>query len=101
VARYMTIVDYNKIGGQYGPELIHRLAFYGSTAKIVGTAELKTNRNRFSGQTSIQGRKALAISTNRGLSNVGIWRYPAGGRAPKTLKNPGPDLFGVTVSAGV
>jgi hypothetical protein len=77
--------------------LIYRLAVSGSSATVVGTTTLTSNRNRFEGgQYWIQGSSVIGPA-NRGKS-VAIWRYPQGGHSKKMIRGAGNSARGVTVS---
>lgn len=82
-----------------------RLKFGKTSFKVVGTTKITGWQNDYSGhwpyvQTWLQGATFIAQSSS--LAQLGLWRYPAGGNARKTLapfKSGNVSIYGVTVSA--
>jgi hypothetical protein len=92
--RYIAV---QTLGSGRSPALIYRLQVSGSTATIVGTTTLRSNRNRYNGgQFWIQGSRV--IGPDNSGETVAFWKYPAGGRGLKTIKNVGTEAWGITVS---
>jgi hypothetical protein len=89
-------------GGFRDPLLVYRLRISGSEAKIVGTTELTTRRNRFTGQAWIQDHTVITTDSIRhGYQDVSFWTYPKGGKAERNLEKVGgrgDQLYGVAVS---
>lgn len=81
-----------------GQTTIDRLSIAGSSAKIVSSTTLDgTSGDELPAQFWIAGGKLALIEGNN--ADVGIWKYPAGGEALKTLDGVGSGLLiGVTVS---
>ncbi len=81
--------------------VIYRFKIDGSAGDAVGTSVLNGTANRRSAFFWIQGGDVIVpFGGARGSkSNVGFWRYPAGGAYVKRLHGfGGQQLFGVTVS---
>jgi hypothetical protein len=71
------------------PPIIYRIQVSGSVGTVVGTTKLrnqtKTKRVPYS-RTWIEGDTVIT-STGRGNKRIGLWRYPAGGKPLRVLKN--------------
>ena len=82
------------------PAYIYRLKFNGNTALSVGKTILRSGQDKFRGQSLIVGNHIIAI-TNPGRksdSNIGVWRYTAGGREQHKMLQVGPLLQGLAFS---
>jgi hypothetical protein len=81
-----------------------RLSFRKSSFKVLRTTQITGWQNNYSGhwpyvQTWLQGHAFIAQSSS--LAVLGLWRYPAGGKALKTLgpfKSGNVSIYGVAVS---
>lgn len=94
--QYITVMT---VAGPRGRSpVIDRLQVNGSSASIAGTTTLNNHRKRYNGgQFWIQNNRVIGPSQNGGA--VSIWAYPSGGKPTKTIKDMGPDAWGVAVSA--
>jgi len=93
--RYITLQTVAQ--GGFAPRVIYRLSVSGSSATVLGTTALKSNRNRYDGgQFWIQGKDVIGPD-NDGES-VALWKYPIGGRGIRTIRNVGREAWGVAVS---
>jgi len=85
-----------------GPISIYRLRISASSATIIGTTELNSEKNHYGGQLWIQGNTVTGVGAyKRGYENAFLWPYPNGGKPRRTIKKVGyrgVELFGVTVS---
>ena len=85
-----------------GPISIYRLRISASSATILGTTELNSEKNHYEGQLWIQGNTVTGVGAYaRGYENAFLWPYPNGGKPRRTIKRVGyrgVELFGVTVS---
>jgi hypothetical protein len=85
---------------------IYRLQISGSTGKVIGTTQLRGPGRNTTSQSWIQGSTIIApIGPNsrfRGDDSVGIWNYPAGGKAITIVKVGRPHRYpnAETVSVG-
>jgi hypothetical protein len=81
---------------------LYRIDVTGSTGKVVKTMRFKGDRSDLVAQFWITGRTILIPYGNarRSVRKVGVWRYPAGGAATKSIHAPrdAAELFGITVS---
>ncbi|HZY96805.1 MAG TPA: hypothetical protein VFE35_06860 [Candidatus Cybelea sp.] len=85
-------------------EQIYRLRFGKSSFKVLGTTQIDGWQNDYSGhwpyiQTWLQGSSFIAQSST--LAELGLWRYPQGGKASKVIgpfKSGTVNIHGVTVS---
>jgi len=83
---------------------IYRLRFGKAAFKVIRTTQINGWQNNYSGhwpyvQTFLQHGKFIAQASN--LAELGLWRYPAGGKASKILlpfKSGFVNIYGVTVS---
>lgn len=75
---------------------LYRLKVSGSTATIVGTTPLKQWTDAAAAQSWIQNGVIIQPNGN-GATEIGFWRYPAGGNPITSISSPA-SLFGVTVS---
>lgn len=83
---------------------VYRLKFGRSSFKVTGTTRITGWNNGYSGQlpyiqTWLQGSTFIAQSSS--LAELGLWRYPEGGKAQKVLGPFGSgnaSVYGVTVS---
>lgn len=85
------------------PMLIYRLRFLGTSARVVGTTKLSTNKNIYTGQIWIQNSTVIGVGAyKRGYQNAFFWPYPSGGRHTGGIMKVGDIkqlLWGVVVSA--
>jgi hypothetical protein len=83
-----------------GPGVVYRLTLSGSSGTAVGTTELRSTKNRHGDtQSWIQSHSILGINYgNFSKSDVGSWKYPAGGKPLKSSSMVGDQLVGLTVS---
>ena len=86
--------------GPNGPTTIFQVQISGSTAALANTISLSNrhNKNPFRGaQFWIDsGTIIMPEETNK---NVGLWHFPKGGKAYRTVKiNKQGDIYGVTIS---
>jgi len=92
---YMTVQTISSGRGE-GRAIIYQLQITGSTASVVGTTTLLSNKNRSNGgQFWIQGGRV--IGPDKSGNSVGLWRYPSGGKGTKSVKSF-EEAWGVTVS---
>jgi hypothetical protein len=83
---------------------VYRLKLGKSSLSVVGTTNIHGWQNSYSGhwpyvQTWLQGTSFIAQSSS--LAELGLWRYPKGGKAAKTIgpfKSGSVNIYGVTVS---
>ncbi|MGB8909422.1 MAG: hypothetical protein WCC84_11805, partial [Candidatus Cybelea sp.] len=85
------------------PISIYRLRISGSSATVIGTTEVSSAKNNYSGQTWIRGDTIIGTgNTKRAYESAFFWRYPTGGVARREIKQVGnvrnPEASGVTVS---
>ena len=83
---------------------ITRLAISGSEATVVGTTSIKQNIKRLGASWIHASAILVPYSATHAFPNrIGIWKYPAGGKAVKVIDKFGQygdlDLSGVTLSA--
>jgi hypothetical protein len=71
---------------------IYQLSLSGSQASVVGKTHLK-GWNGF-GLSAIAGKNVIA-PTGVSQTGLGIWKYPAGGKAVKSLSSP--SVFGLAI----
>ncbi len=84
------------------PMLIYRLRMLDTSAKVVGTTRLSSNKNIYTGQIWIQNGTVIGVGAyKRGYQNAFFWPYPSGGRHIGGITKVGDIkqiLWGVTVS---
>ncbi len=93
-----------QVGGAKGPVRVDRVTLQGSSARITGTADLRTTPvwgNYLNVEFWIQGKIIAGVGPGSGgpVRALYFWRYPAGGKAVKTI--PAPDngnFYGVAIS---
>lgn len=81
--------------------IIYRFGISGSSGRLVGKSVLSGVRNTSQALFWIQGDRVIVPfgASKQAKSNVGFWKYPAGGRYVKRIQDfGGQQLFGVTVS---
>lgn len=88
---------------QTSTRALYRIKVSGSAGKIVQTTQFKGDHSDLVAQFWIAGRTILIPYGNgrRVVNKVGLWPYPDGGPASKSLKTPRltAELFGTTLSA--
>lgn len=81
---------------------LYRIRVHGSTGSVVQTTLFKGDRSDLVAEFWIAGRTILIPYGNgrRVVRKVGVWAYPAGGEATKSIDAPrrAAELFGTTVS---
>jgi hypothetical protein len=88
------------IQDEAAPGSIYQLEVSGSTATVAGVTTFE-GITGFSGSSWIQGDTVIIGSKPRGQhTNIGFWRYPAGGKAYKHIRGfpKGARVFGLAVS---
>ena len=75
-----------------------RLHVSGSHATVVGKTKLAGRPNTIGTEFWIAGDRVVEPDGNN--DNVGVWSYPAGGRAITTLHDAGSFIFALTISNG-
>ena len=98
--KYLTVEV--AIGRKHPHAFIDRLEVTGSTATVVAKTTFK-GLPQSAYLSWIEGKRILLIYARlgRGNVNIGIWKYPGGGKPLVQIKNPSGNfsrLFGITVS---
>lgn len=98
--KYVTVSSVPE-GGARGPLSVYRLRISGSAAKVVGTTKLSVLKNRYRGQSWIQGGTIIGIDRpERSYESVSLWPYPKGGKPRQSIQKIASELEGVAVSLG-
>jgi hypothetical protein len=89
------------LGDSHGPSLVYRLSISGSQAHTIGIAQLSSgkrdrNPNLPLTQFWIQGKRIVGPMVPH--KNIGVWRYPAGGKNRSKIENSGYTVLGITIS---
>jgi hypothetical protein len=96
---HLYVGDPHGWNGTHGPTTIYRVQVSGSTGTVTKTIQLWSgtlNRNPGLGyQFWIQGRTIVSRKNEKG--NVGLWRFPAGGKPLASTPDRG-NVLGMTVS---
>ncbi len=93
--QYMTVSSL--LNRKTAPAYVYRLSILGSSAKVVGTTELSSRKEHHQGQIWIDGDAIIGVNGRR-YASVSFWQYPRGREPSQTIKNVGPQLWGLTVS---
>jgi hypothetical protein len=84
--KHMTISSF-PAKGSTGELLVHRLAFAGDHANVVGTTRLKSHKRvGYTGQTWIYGTSILGAEAGGNYGKVTYWDYPKGGKFTHMIK---------------
>jgi hypothetical protein len=67
---------------------VYRVKFSGSAGTVVGTTTFKDLLSRAGDGFAIQGKSVLMPAGREKSWRLGIWNYPAGGKATELIKSP-------------
>ena len=84
------------------PITFYRLRVKGAMASVTGATTVTTANNNYSGQTWIQGGRALAAGNHKHHQMAFLWKFPEGGPPFSEIRDIGgvtnPDVSGIVVS---
>lgn len=98
--QYLTFTS----GGEQTLLDVYRLSISGSNAKVAGTTQLTSRKNKMTGQAWIQGHTIITTDyIGHGYQDISFWSYPKGGRPRHNIRKAGvrgEQLSGVAISVG-
>jgi DNA-binding beta-propeller fold protein YncE len=100
--KYLAVSSsFSNAGRDIGPVSIYRFRVNGSKAKLISTATLTSQRNKYTSQFWLQGRSIVGTDYHRSQARVSTWRYPRGGKTQRVLVRFGQGEYGATVVSGL
>jgi hypothetical protein len=100
--KYLAVSSSFSIAGRdIGPVSIYRFRVDGSKAKLISTATLTSQRNKYTSQFWLQGKSIVGTDFHGKQGQVATWKYPRGGKTQKVLVRFGQGPYGAAVVSGL
>jgi hypothetical protein len=95
--KYLALSSSFSIGRDIGPVSIYRFRVDGSKAKLISTATLTSQRNRYTSQFWLQGKSIVGTDYHGKQGQLATWKYPRGGKTQKVVVRFGQGPYGAAV----